>query len=113
MTIGIMDGCAVWNHIRQGGYPEFQYTFYSTPEGLKAYLNIVQMEIDSKKITKKAPLKQKFKLLDAKDTYAKELQIATPDDNLCIFVDYDDVDHKSAWRLTKKMIKILNEHWND
>lgn len=28
-------------------------------------------------------------------------------------VDYDDVDHKEQDLLSKKVVKILNKHWND
>jgi hypothetical protein len=41
----------------------------------------------------------------------KWIEIVGPELN--IRVDYDDVDHKAVERNTKKMIKILNENWEN
>lgn len=32
---------------------------------------------------------------------------------LCIDVDFDDVEHDKVEKKVKKMIDILNKHWND
>ncbi len=34
-------------------------------------------------------------------------------DSLTITVDFDEVDHESIAEQVKKMVSILNAHWND
>lgn len=43
----------------------------------------------------------------------KSFQIQTPEHNLNLAVDYDDVDHKEADRLARKVVAILNAHWEE
>ncbi len=39
--------------------------------------------------------------------------ICVTSEELTLKVDYDDVDHKTVKKAMKKMVKILNKHWND
>lgn len=41
----------------------------------------------------------------------KRFKITGPDD-FKLLVDYDDVDHKEVDKQTKKMVDILNKHWD-
>lgn len=49
---------------------------------------------------------QKFDFLD------KNIEVYGPQD-LHLFVDYDDVEQDLVEAALEKMIRILNEHWND
>jgi hypothetical protein len=40
----------------------------------------------------------------------KRFEIYGPD--IRIFVDYDDVDHKTVDQQAEKIVHILNEHWD-
>lgn len=42
-------------------------------------------------------------------TIDKRFRIMGPEIDL--LVDYDDVDHKEVDRAARKLVKILNEHW--
>jgi hypothetical protein len=53
-----------------------------------------------------------FRVDDIFDSdFDKEMEIYGPD--LTIRVDYDDVDHKAVENNVKKMLKILNENWEN
>lgn len=43
-------------------------------------------------------------------TVDKSFTIDGPD--IYLVVDYDDVDHKTVDREAKKVVNILNAHWN-
>jgi hypothetical protein len=45
-------------------------------------------------------------------TIDKWIDITGPE-GLSIRVDYDDVAHKSVENATKKMVDLLNNHWNE
>jgi len=47
------------------------------------------------------------------DSSDKEFGILTPDDEWRVRVDYDDVNHPVVDKLTRRMVTILNDHWND
>lgn len=42
-------------------------------------------------------------------TIDKQFAINGPD--VTLLVDYDDVDHSSVDKAVKRLVKILNEHW--
>lgn len=54
-------------------------------------------------------------LITPHDGSDKEFNIVctAPAGGIYIIVDYDDVDHKATDRLARKIVRILNEHWND
>jgi hypothetical protein len=58
-------------------------------------------------------MSRKFKV-EGIGTWTKDLGIVAPD-NCClaIQVDYDDVNHDDVDKDVRKLVKILNEHWND
>lgn len=58
-------------------------------------------------------MSSKFKV-EGIGSWGKELDIVAPDNcSLAIQIDYDDVDHKEVDKDVRKLVKILNEHWND
>lgn len=50
-----------------------------------------------------------FKLKKHKDI-DKHLTVEGPD--LTMKIDFDDVDQRATLRATRKMVALLNEHWN-
>lgn len=46
--------------------------------------------------------------IEPHDYYDKEFLIEGP---IQLFVDYDDVDHQEQNMLAKKVVEILNKHW--
>ncbi len=55
-------------------------------------------------------MSNKFKLL-GEGTWDKGLTVEGPFE-LNITIDYDDVNHGKVDKEAKKLIKILNKHWN-
>jgi hypothetical protein len=56
--------------------------------------------------------KKPFRIVSQIDSIDKIILIYGPDD-LDIEVYFDDVDHRSVKTNTLKMVKLLNEHWDD
>ena len=54
-------------------------------------------------------MSQKF-TIQPHSTIDKSFDIYGPQD-LLLMVDFDDVDHETVEKLTKRMVDILNEHW--
>ena len=52
-----------------------------------------------------------FKITSFSPSFDKWIEVSGPE--LDIRVDYDDVDHKAVERNAKKMLKILNENWQN
>lgn len=55
---------------------------------------------------------KKFKAEMDRGDY-KEIAIRTPDSELRINVDNDDVDSATSIPLIERMLAILNDHWDD
>lgn len=50
--------------------------------------------------------------IEEPNRFDKEFHIIGPD-GFYIFVDYDDVDPEFQMRNAKRVVEILNKHWNE
>lgn len=56
-------------------------------------------------------MKKKLFVIETHDGADKSFQIYGADIDLII--DYDDVNHDQVDKMSRKLVRILNEHWED